>query len=252
MNCIFCKKISADSKSVEHIIPESLGNKKHVLDKGIVCDKCNSYFSVKIEKHVLDLPYFRSVRKRNEIPSKKNKVPSEIGFLGDLVNGKVEVFGVKQNSLQIVVENKELFEKILKGEFTDLKIPIHKFPPKDNILLSRFLGKVALEALAQKVKNVDNWNEDFISNEGLDRMRNYVRYGKGKFWSYSFRKVYEEFDTFSSSQKENFSYQILNEYDFLYLEESYLIFICIIMGIEYSIMLNEPNLDIYQEWLKKN
>lgn len=27
MNCIFCKKDSTNSKSVEHIIPESFGNK---------------------------------------------------------------------------------------------------------------------------------------------------------------------------------------------------------------------------------
>jgi len=36
MQCIFCHKDSSTSKSVEHIIPESLGNKHHFLPKGYV------------------------------------------------------------------------------------------------------------------------------------------------------------------------------------------------------------------------
>lgn len=46
MKCIFCKDSSDNSTSVEHIIPESLGN-KDILPKGIVCDSCNNYFAVK-------------------------------------------------------------------------------------------------------------------------------------------------------------------------------------------------------------
>ena len=71
MKCIFCKKDSSNSKSVEHIIPESLGNKSHILPKGIVCDSCNNYFAIKIEKKVLDKPYFKNVRYRNLITTKK-------------------------------------------------------------------------------------------------------------------------------------------------------------------------------------
>ncbi|RHJ93598.1 MULTISPECIES: HNH endonuclease [Bacteroidales] len=53
MNCIFCTQNSENSKSVEHIIPESLGNKLTVLSKGIVCDECNNYFARKIEGEML-------------------------------------------------------------------------------------------------------------------------------------------------------------------------------------------------------
>jgi hypothetical protein len=52
MNCIFCHKISDNSQSIEHIIPESLGNKEHTLWKGAVCDKCNNYFATKMEKEL--------------------------------------------------------------------------------------------------------------------------------------------------------------------------------------------------------
>ncbi|MBO5921575.1 MAG: hypothetical protein J6Q48_04230, partial [Bacteroidaceae bacterium] len=47
MKCIFCKQESTNAKSVEHIIPETLGNKTFVLPLGMVCDQCNNYFSRK-------------------------------------------------------------------------------------------------------------------------------------------------------------------------------------------------------------
>ena len=48
MRCIFCKKDSLDSKSIEHIMPESLGNVNHILQPGVVCDECNNYFARKV------------------------------------------------------------------------------------------------------------------------------------------------------------------------------------------------------------
>jgi len=47
MRCIFCKNPSDNSVSVEHIIPESLGNISHILPKGWVCDTCNNYIAGK-------------------------------------------------------------------------------------------------------------------------------------------------------------------------------------------------------------
>ena len=44
MRCLFCKQDSSSTKSVEHIIPESIGNKTLILPLGYVCDKCNNYF----------------------------------------------------------------------------------------------------------------------------------------------------------------------------------------------------------------
>ena len=34
MRCLFCKKDSDETKSIEHIVPESLGNKSFVLPLG--------------------------------------------------------------------------------------------------------------------------------------------------------------------------------------------------------------------------
>lgn len=82
MKCIFCKSDSSQSVSVEHIIPESLGNIEHVLPKGMVCDSCNNYFSIKIEKPLLESPYFISLRSQNLIENKRGRIPYELAYMG--------------------------------------------------------------------------------------------------------------------------------------------------------------------------
>src|SRR4030042_2163802 len=77
MRCIFCKKDSTGSRSVEHIIPESLGNTEHTLPRGSVCDACNQYFASKVEKPVLGSGVFRFLRSKMNVPSKKGKIPAE-------------------------------------------------------------------------------------------------------------------------------------------------------------------------------
>lgn len=255
MKCIFCKNNSDNTKSVEHIIPESLGNKSHILQKGIVCDKCNNYFSTKIEKQVLELDYFKSLRHRNNILTKKNRLPTENAFVKHLRSiGNIEIVNRNGNILEVNVEKKELFELINTGNINKLYIPILTEPEKDNIYISRFLGKVALEALADKFCNIENWNNDFVEHTGLDDLRNYVRFGHGKFWNYNQRKVYEEYDIFQDIEDFNkpVTYQTLYEYDFLYIEMKFLFFVCIILGTEYVINMSEPNLEVYNEWIKKN
>src|ERR1700740_3037953 len=73
MRCIFCTAPSSTSRSVEHIIPESLGNTRHVLPKGAVCDTCNNYFARKVEQPVLSHRSIRNLRAWNGLRSKGGK-----------------------------------------------------------------------------------------------------------------------------------------------------------------------------------
>jgi len=66
---------SSSSKSVEHIIPESLGNKDIILNPGIVCDKCNNYLSREVEKPFLGHPSVRLLRSEKGLISKKGRHP---------------------------------------------------------------------------------------------------------------------------------------------------------------------------------
>jgi hypothetical protein len=54
MRCIFCKQDRSESRSVEHILPESHGNSKRMLPKGVVCDGRNNYFAESVEQPFLE------------------------------------------------------------------------------------------------------------------------------------------------------------------------------------------------------
>ncbi|MCY1665836.1 hypothetical protein [Rhizobium sp. SL86] len=57
--------------------------------------------------------------------------------------------------------------------------------------MSRFIGKVAIEALALRVIQVEGWREELLSNEGMEPLRRFVRAGEGpKEWQFYRRNLY--------------------------------------------------------------
>ncbi len=83
MRCIFCKDDSTNSKSLEHIIPESLGNATLILKPGVVCDKCNNYFAREVDKPFLEHNSIRNLRFEEGILSKKGRIPMLQGIISD-------------------------------------------------------------------------------------------------------------------------------------------------------------------------
>lgn len=258
MRCIFCKKCSCDSKSVEHIIPESLGNKHNVLPKGVVCDECNNYFAIKIEKPVLNMPYFRSLRARQMIENKKGKIPPFVGYTAKKEG--IDINFSTKKIINVTVNDEKSWNTIQHHH--ELYMPLIFEPPRDNIYLSKFLGLIALEALAQRVSSIENWQEDFIENKSLDELRNFVRYGKGyNMWPYLIRKIDNEKQIHYCKEFKSLL-QKMNEYDFLIPDEpsldnglynvKNLYFVLGIMGIEYTINLVNPDLERYIKWLSEN
>lgn len=210
MRCIFCKIISTNSKSVEHIIPESMGNKEHILRKGVVCDKCNQYFSHKVEKEVMDTHYFKHLRHRNDIESKKGKIPKISGFMG----GNVELGRDRNGNSFIEVPNQEILDGIISGRITSMMVPKIDAPEPDDKNISRFLSKVAIEMLALRFFPNDGWNEEIVDKVELDPIRNYARIGdKPKNWNYHQRRIYEESDRFYNPEISSEPYEVLHEVD---------------------------------------
>jgi hypothetical protein len=249
MRCIFCKVTSTNSKSVEHVIPESLGNKEHILAKGVVCDKCNQYFAHKVEKQVLDSLYFKHVRHRNDIESKKGKIPKINGIMG----GIVELGRDRNGNSFIEVPNQKIFDGITSGRITSMIVPKIDDPEPNDKNMSRFLAKVAIEVLALRFFPSDGWNEEIVDKEELDPIRNYARIGdKPKFWEYHQRRIYEESDRFYNPEISNEIYEVLHEVDIKYLKEGQLFLILVIMGIEYVLNFTNPDISEYRQWLIEN
>jgi hypothetical protein len=260
MKCIFCKNDSSKSISVEHIIPESLGNKRNILSKGVVCDSCNNYFGNKIEKTVLELPYFKSLRSRLLIENKKGKNSRMLGYTENGYNIEIGYSISENNTFEVVCKDDKTLDSLLKSN--ELYVPFITEPPLNDLYISKFIGKIAIEALAQRISNAVNWQSEFVEHEALDGLRHYVRYGKGNaIWPYHARRICDEYQI-KYDKKSNKLLQKLNEYDFLipdnptiegeiyYLDNLY--FIMNIFGVEYSINLTNMGLTRYFTWLSDN
>lgn len=252
MRCLFCKYPSDTTHGIEHIIPQSLGNIDHTLPKGWVCDKCNQYFSTKVEKLLLDTEYFRHARFRNEVPSKKGRIPSIPAYLFPK-KIEMEYFIDKVGKKGIAPKNEKserlLIKHLLSNQSGKFIIPEPLSP--DEKLVSRFLAKIALEALAFKLKNTDGSLDYLVDDPQLDSLRRYARYAEGnKYWPFSARRIYAEDKLFTDERGANF--EILHEFDLLYTNENELYLVCAIFGIEYVINCAGPELDGYYKWLEEN
>ncbi|MFA5367288.1 MAG: HNH endonuclease [Dehalococcoidia bacterium] len=249
MLCIFCKSDSSASISEEHIVPQSLGNKEHAIPPGIVCDKCNNYFS-KLEKKLLEQPYFTSLRFRNRIRSKKNKYPREKGLLLSPLT-PIELTRDSDGKLSIDFENgtdPALFQNIKKGTFIT---PAIDMPEENDRIISRFIGKVGIEYLAMILMEKEEGLNEVVIKPELDLLRNYVRYGTpDRVWPYSLRRIYPEGDLKSDDGGE--PYEILHEFRLLYTDSDELYIVVAIMGVEYCLNMGGPDLDGYKQWLEMN
>lgn len=258
--CIFCHKDSSLSKSVEHIIPESLGNKEHILPKGYVCDACNHYFSVKIESQLLAQPYFVSMRRRNDIRTKKGKYVAEEMFFPGAHKISETRFDFEKGVFYITDE--DVIKSIVEGKCHRAMSLYIEEPEYPNKIMSRFLAKCAYESIFLLggehdyllwLKERDNKDCMFQGFEGL---RQFARYGIGE-WQYSQRRIYSEGTFFSYKGCE--PYEVLHEQKFFFREVeridehsfmAELYFVLVICGIEYVICVSDSDISGYLQWLK--
>jgi len=257
MQCIFCHKDSSNSKSVEHIIPESLGNKEHLLPKGYVCDACNNYFSIKIEKELLAQPYFVSMRRRNDIRTKHGRFVKETFIFPSIMD--ISPVSYNPEEKIVFIENDNVVNAIISGKCNKAFSLLYDEPDTPNTFMSRFLAKCAYEYF---LYNMGKENYDLCVQEYLGRgkdilkeLREYARYGLGKYWQYNQRRIYSEGDYYYN-QNENICYEILHEMKLFVKEhkhfqngnvEAEIYFVMAIAGIEYAICLSDPDISGYKK-----
>lgn len=246
--CIFCLADTANSRTIEHIIPESLGNAEHVLPAGVVCDACNNYFGRKIEGPLLSSEYFKWLRSNQWVQNKMGRVPPMNGIMPSIrrnvdvwMDGAFLMIAAQQEKHQ-----QELEEAMLSGRAKRVFIPFPK--PFDQWLMSRFLGKVSIEALAARLMETPGWREEMLGQEAMAPLRYHVRSGnRASTWKFSHRRLYDPNQVFVS---EDGSYEILHEFDFVYTEKGYLFFVLALFGEEFVIDMGSPTLEDYEQWLK--
>lgn len=252
MYCIFCKNESISSRSIEHIIPESLGNVTHTLPVGVVCDKCNNYFARKVEKPFLDSLYIQERRFYAGIPNKKERIPVLEGIhLQSLIPiqmmKKLKEPGISVGAAPNADESRWIKSLQNNGSGT-LIMPIGTRP--DDYVSSRFIAKVGLEVLAHRVLELPNGLNEIVNKPELDELRRYVRFGdKPEIWPMSFRQIYPADKLFSDGQVE---YALDHEFDILVTDESEFYIVVAIFGDEYVLNLGGPEIEGYERWLAAN
>lgn len=251
MRCIFCKQDSSTSRTIEHIIPESLGNKDHILPAGVVCDRCNNYFALKIEQPLLESDYFRHARFRRNVSSKKGRISTiQAMYLPGMM--LVEMMKDKEGTSIYAskeTESSEFVRNLLTHNTGRLIIPEPNLP--DEQLISRFLGKVAIEVLAFRLSGSPKGLHEVINKPELDKLRYYVRFGDPRMrWPFYRRRIYPEDKVF---YEEGYGqYDVPHEFDLLYTESLELYLVLAIFGVEYSLNMGGPEIDGYVEWLKQH
>jgi hypothetical protein len=73
--CLFCLTADGGFSSVEHPIPESLGNTELILPKGVVCDRCNNGRLAVLDQALADLMPLKMRRTTLGIENKRGNVP---------------------------------------------------------------------------------------------------------------------------------------------------------------------------------
>ena len=251
MRCIFCEADTSNSKSVEHIIPESLGNLDHVLPAGIVCDQCNNYFAVKVERPLLESAYFTQLRQRQGITNKKGRLPAIRAILPSLQTSADIWFDGSRIHFagDSEVHTKKIEEGIVSGRATTLLYE-HTAEPADKVAVSRFLAKVSVEALAARLSKLEDWQDAFFLEEQITTLRRYARRGdKPSFWTFHERQLYSEDHVHIDGSD---YYQVLHEWDFLCTNQGEMYCVVCIFGREFAYNIGGPDCSGYVTWLAEN
>jgi hypothetical protein len=123
-------------------------------------------------------------------------------------------------------------------------------PAPDERVLSRFMAKVALEAMAARVVGHDGGQDYLCDEHQLDDLRDHARYGRISRWPVHTRHIYaaDAKTVLPGGESE----QVIHESDFLATSWGEWFFVLAIFGMELAINLGGPDIDGYERWLREN
>jgi hypothetical protein len=254
--CIFCRSPSGDAKGVEHTVPESLGNVRHVLPLGVVCDRCNNYFSRKVEAPVLSHQSFRNLRAWIGIPNKAGKRPSFAAI--QLSSGiEVSVRILDDGELHVTAERGAELNRMLTHASEDEATGLHGFglnmefnPPQKE--MSRLLAKIALERAYNDFINASPSVPHFIFDPYFDNIRRWARLGNNfAHWPFHQRTIYPQ-ETFMRHPQTNAWVMAGIGQGLFHTNAPETYFSICFYGVEFIINLGGPNIEGFERWLEEH
>jgi HNH endonuclease len=256
MHCIFCNTQSNASKSIEHIIPESLGNKRHVLPRGAVCDTCNNYFARKVEQPVLCHRSIRNLRAWNGIRSKGGKQTPLLAT--HLSSGfDVAISRDENGDLHVRAEKGKTSNEIKKRLDQDEELGLQAFavnlaidPPQRE--MSRLLAKMAVERCFSDFERARKNSDNLIFHGYFDNIRRWARYGDNfPCWPYHQRAIYPQ-ETQMRHPTTNEWVKVGIGQGLFHTPSPETYYSIVLYGTEFTINVGGPNVEGLERWLTEN
>lgn len=144
IGCLFCRRTDRPFSSVEHILPESMGNKEWILPPGVVCDTCNNGALAAAEKDLCEFFPIKAVRTMTATQNKKGRYP-ELRFGAGTMQHDGETLSIVVNDED---DDETLKEVGRNGSVVHLRTNIRSDRPisqKATRRVSASLLKAALE-----------------------------------------------------------------------------------------------------------
>lgn len=241
--CLFCREDSSASRSVEHVVPQSLGNLKMVLPRTVVCDTCNNYFARKVEAPVLATEPFLALRHFEDVANKRGRIPSlpvptSLGADGELyAAGPGSFWRVLSLSPDAAVLALRKPFEIAVADRDNVRA---------DVALGRFITKIALEVVAARCVHDPIAYESLLQTEELDLCRLHARYGAGLPWPVRVNRIYPAERLWDEDGRQ---VQRVWESDFMITTRGHLLFAVSFFGLEFAINMLEPDATAYPAWL---
>jgi len=219
-----------------------------ILPPGIVCDKCNNYFSQNVEKPFLESEAVKILRFHQAIPSRKGRIPSVKAVIDpDL---PATVCRPRSGPFSTVVDvSLTTYMHLMSTRSGKFLISFLGNDPED-FVVSRFLAKVAVEAMAMRLMKYDGGIEYLISESQFDPIRRFAREGFPRHWPHFARRIYDPYRKIDAENGRPL--QTVWEYDFLQTEHDEWYFVLALFGLELTINIGGAEVDGYKLWLQQN
>jgi hypothetical protein len=225
-----------------------LGNTKQVLPPGVVCDKCNNYFAINVEKPFFELDAIKYLRFYQGIPNKRNKIPSTKAIILPDIEVTLNKYIKNGDLISTIDVPTEAIDKVTSQE-QNIILFKNEVPISDSLIVSRFMGKIALEVMAQRLVNYPDGLEYLANEIQFDPLRDYVRKGNAKDWPVNIRRIYDADKKWGEDEE---PIQVIYEYDVLVTDDSEYYFVLALFGLEFVINYGGPEIAGYTKWLEIN
>ena len=143
----------------------------------------------------------------------------------------------------------ECVEAFMQKSEGELIVPASGSPPEGSVL-SRFLAKVAVEAMADRLIKMPTMLKQWIDDPQIDTIRNHARKGEPTNWPVHVRRIYDADARVVCGQSK--PEQTVHEFDILQTEQLEYYFVLALFGVEMAINVGGPVIDGYLKWLQEH